>query len=106
MTCGSDKLVKLWNPHKGKVLKTYSGHGYEVLDVSAASDNGRLVSCGVDKTVIFWDVATGNVIRRFRGHTQVYMPLVSVPYPTPISFIAFYQISFPLSNQIFIKFPY
>ena len=71
MTCGSDKFVKLWNPHTGKVLKSYSGHGYEVLDVAAASDNGRLASCGADKTVILWDVATGKVIRRFRGHTQV-----------------------------------
>lgn len=34
LTCGSDKSLKLWNPHKGTVLKTYSGHGYEVLDAA------------------------------------------------------------------------
>ena len=33
MTAGQDKNVKLWNPNKGRSLKTYSGHGYEVLDV-------------------------------------------------------------------------
>ncbi len=30
ITCGSDKTLKLWNPTRGLVLKTYSGHGYEV----------------------------------------------------------------------------
>ena len=71
LTCGSDKLLKLWNPHKGTLLKTYSGHGYEVLDAVGSSDNSRVVSCGVDKTVVQWDVATGQILRRFRGHTSV-----------------------------------
>ena len=71
LTCGSDKLLKLWNPHKGTLLKTYSGHGYEVLDAVGSSDNSRVVSCGGDKTLVQWDVATGQIIRRFRGHTSV-----------------------------------
>lgn len=71
LTCGSDKLLKLWNPHKGTLLKTYSGHGYEVLDAVGSSDNSRVASCGGDKTVVQWDVATGQIIRRFRGHTSV-----------------------------------
>ncbi|XP_006023472.1 WD repeat domain-containing protein 83 [Alligator sinensis] len=68
LTCGSDKSLKLWNPHKGTVLKTYSGHGYEVLDAAGSFDNSQLCSCGADKTVILWDVATGQVVRKFRGH--------------------------------------
>ena len=71
LTCGSDKLLKLWNPHKGVLLKTYSGHGYEVLDAAGSSDNSRLASCGADKTVVHWDVATGQIMRRFRGHSSV-----------------------------------
>lgn len=34
LTCGSDKTLKLWNPHKGTALRTYQGHGYEVLDAT------------------------------------------------------------------------
>lgn len=71
LTCGSDKLLKLWNPHKAVLLKTYGGHGYEVLDAVGSSDNSRLASCGADKTVVQWDVATGQILRRFRGHTAV-----------------------------------
>ena len=71
LTCGGDKLLKLWNPHRGVLLKTYSGHGYEVLDAVGSSDNSRLASCGGDKTVVQWDVTTGQIMRRFRGHTSV-----------------------------------
>ena len=29
-----DKTLKLWNPLRGTLLRTYSGHGYEVLDAA------------------------------------------------------------------------
>lgn len=34
--------LKLWNPYKGTVLKTYTGHGHEVLDTQSSGDS-RLV---------------------------------------------------------------
>ena len=43
MTCGQDKTVKLWNPHRdgtatpneALLVKTYQGrHGYDVRDVT------------------------------------------------------------------------
>nr|XP_054770625.1 WD repeat domain-containing protein 83-like [Lytechinus pictus] len=68
MTCGSDKSLKLWNPERGLLLKTYSGHGYEVLDARASIDNGHLCSCSGDKTVVLWDVASGKMMRKYRGH--------------------------------------
>eukprot|EP00290_Baffinella_frigidus_P050316 CAMPEP_0180387356 /NCGR_PEP_ID=MMETSP0989-20121125/30186_1 /TAXON_ID=697907 /ORGANISM="non described non described, Strain CCMP2293" /LENGTH=290 /DNA_ID=CAMNT_0022388195 /DNA_START=211 /DNA_END=1081 /DNA_ORIENTATION=+ len=66
LTCGQDRLIKLWNPTKGLVVKTYVGHGHEVFDVATADDNSRLASVGGDKLVFYWDVATGNIIRKFR----------------------------------------
>ncbi|GCC39721.1 hypothetical protein chiPu_0023479 [Chiloscyllium punctatum] len=71
LTCGSDKSLKLWNPHRGIILKTYSGHGYEVLDAAGSCDNSQICSCGSDKTVVLWDVATGQLVRKFRGHGGV-----------------------------------
>eukprot|EP00794_Sanderia_malayensis_P016042 gene16042-17664_t len=70
MTCGSDKTLKLWNPHTSTLLKTYIGHGLEVLDAISSTLSDRLASCGADKAVILWDVATGKAIRRFRGHSS------------------------------------
>lgn len=68
LTCGSDKSVKLWNPYRGALLKTYSGHGYEVLDAQSSCDSSHIVSCGMDKTIILWDVSTGQSLRKYRGH--------------------------------------
>ncbi|KRY16595.1 WD repeat domain-containing protein 83 [Trichinella patagoniensis] len=71
MTCGSDKTVKLWNPHRGDsglLLKTYAGHGYEVLDARSSHDNAQIASSGSDKQVLLWDVGSGRIVRKFRGH--------------------------------------
>ncbi|GFN77081.1 hypothetical protein PoB_000358700 [Plakobranchus ocellatus] len=68
MTCGSDKTIKLWNPLRGLYLKTYTGHGYEVLDAQSSSDNSHICSGGMDKTVALFDVSTGQAIRKYRDH--------------------------------------
>ncbi|KAJ8876283.1 hypothetical protein PR048_024193 [Dryococelus australis] len=68
VTCGADRKVKLWNPVRGLLLKTYGGHGDEVLDARGSSDSSQIVSCGADKSVILWDVSTGQPVRRLRGH--------------------------------------
>jgi mitogen-activated protein kinase organizer 1 len=68
MTCGSDKTIKLWNPHKGNIIKVYSGHGYEVLDAQSSCDSSQICSCSLDKTVLLWDVATGKILCKYRGH--------------------------------------
>jgi mitogen-activated protein kinase organizer 1 len=66
MSCGDDKTVRLWNPHKtevgltrssasgssssrgghsspmGMLIKTYDGpHGYGILDICISSDNAK-----------------------------------------------------------------
>lgn len=66
---GQDRCLHLWNPHKGLHIKTYVGHGYEVLDIDVSQDNTKLASCGGDKMAYTWDVSTGNIIRKLRGHT-------------------------------------
>jgi mitogen-activated protein kinase organizer 1 len=53
LSCSDDKTVRLWNPHKedpratpGSALQisAYEGvHGYGILDVAVASDNGKTV---------------------------------------------------------------
>ncbi|KAF8061308.1 WDR83 [Scenedesmus sp. PABB004] len=64
----ADRTLRLWNPHKGLGIKVYTGHGYEVRDVSVSVDNSKMASVGGDKQVFLWDVATGGTLRKFRGH--------------------------------------
>jgi mitogen-activated protein kinase organizer 1 len=68
LTCGSDKSLKLWNPTKGLLLQTYSGHGYEVMDCQSSCDSSQIVSASMDKCVLLWDVSTAQVVRRYRAH--------------------------------------
>ncbi|BES92077.1 unnamed protein product [Nesidiocoris tenuis] len=70
ITCGSDKTLKLWNPHRGLFLKSYSGHGSDVMDACGSSDSSQLLSGGTDRAVMTWDVPTGKVLRRFRVHVS------------------------------------
>ncbi|XP_058090969.1 uncharacterized protein LOC131237288 isoform X2 [Magnolia sinica] len=68
LSCGKDRTLRLWNPHRGIQIKTYKSHGREVRDVHVTSDNSKLCSCGGDRQIFYWDVSTGRVIRKFRGH--------------------------------------
>jgi len=64
----TDKTIRLWNPFTNRLIKTYVGHGWDVLDLCVSTDNARIGSCGGDRMIFLWDVATGRVIRKFRGH--------------------------------------
>lgn len=68
VTCGSDKTIKLWNPLKSSLLKTYSGTGNEVLDAASSSDNAQIAAGGADKACTVFDVETGKQLRRWRCH--------------------------------------
>ncbi|KAL7420981.1 hypothetical protein Q5752_003865 [Cryptotrichosporon argae] len=68
LTGGADRTIRLWNAGAGKEIKTYKGHGYEVLGLDIAHDNAKFASCGGDKAVFVWDVAAGTIIRRLHGH--------------------------------------
>ncbi|KAF3852834.1 hypothetical protein F7725_006189 [Dissostichus mawsoni] len=66
--CQQGAVRALWSVSRGTLLKTYSGHGYDVLDADGSFDNSQLCSCSSDKSLILWDVATGQVTRKLRGH--------------------------------------
>ncbi|KAK8985122.1 hypothetical protein V6N11_076812 [Hibiscus sabdariffa] len=68
LSCGKDRTIRLWNPHRGIHIKNYKSHGREVRDVHVTPDNSKLCSCGGDRQIFYWDVSTGRVIRKFRGH--------------------------------------
>ncbi|GAP84165.1 putative WD domain-containing protein [Rosellinia necatrix] len=52
---------------EGRLIQTYSAHGYPVLSLSVSSDNARFASAGGDRAVFLWDVATAQTLRRFGG---------------------------------------
>jgi mitogen-activated protein kinase organizer 1 len=94
-SCGQDRSVRLWNPHKnsisnnssisdtnaptnhpetpqGTLVATFSGaHGYPVLDVCVSPDSSQFGTCQASNAGPFlWNTETQQVARRFSGHTQ------------------------------------
>lgn len=68
LSCGRDRTLRLWNPHRGLPIKSYKAHAREVRDVDVSGDNSKLCSCGGDRQLFYWDVSTGRIIRKLRGH--------------------------------------
>ncbi|KAI0408110.1 WD40-repeat-containing domain protein [Xylaria palmicola] len=52
---------------EGRLIQTYSAHGYEVLSLAVSGDNARFASAGGDRSVFLWDVASAQTLRRFGG---------------------------------------
>ncbi|KAI3323178.1 WD40-repeat-containing domain protein [Xylariaceae sp. AK1471] len=85
----SDRSIRLYNPQpsttihpssshlskkstnsvipEGRLIQTYSAHGYEILSLSVSADNARFASAGGDRSVFLWDVASAQTLRRFGG---------------------------------------
>ncbi|RYP00584.1 hypothetical protein DL764_006458 [Monosporascus ibericus] len=55
---------------QGRLIQTYSAHGYEVLSLCIAASNARFASSGGDRLVFLWDVSTAQTIRRLGGTAQ------------------------------------
>jgi mitogen-activated protein kinase organizer 1 len=79
LTGSADRSVRLYNPGAsgssagsdgppaGRLIQTFSGHGYEVLSLAVAADNARFCSAGGDRALFLWDVESGTTLRRFGG---------------------------------------
>ncbi|KAG5979359.1 hypothetical protein E4U55_005249 [Claviceps digitariae] len=92
LTGSADRAIRLYNPFpggptlpdpapssshlgkesvpQGRLIQTYTAHGYEVLSLDVASDNEKFVSAGGDRAVFLWDVATAVTTRRFGGNVH------------------------------------
>jgi mitogen-activated protein kinase organizer 1 len=68
MSGSQDKSIKLWNPYKGSLIKSYDVHSQAVLDIAIAQDNAKFASVGIDKLVYITDSIKGTPIRRYYGH--------------------------------------
>jgi WD40 repeat protein/serine/threonine protein kinase len=63
------KTVQLWDPEKGSLLKTLTGHTAWVKAVAFSHDGKRLASSGSDdRTVKVWDVQAGKELLTLKGH--------------------------------------
>jgi len=69
ITCGDDKLIRIWDPKGQQVLKQLSGHTEIVRCVALIpGDPKHILSAARDGTLRLWDIDAGIETRRFIGH--------------------------------------
>jgi hypothetical protein len=69
-SAGQDKTVRLWDPERGELIRTFQGHTDEVNWVTFSPDGKTLASASDDRTIRLWDVASGVERCRLTGHTD------------------------------------
>eukprot|EP01083_Nonionella_stella_P054640 144232_1 len=68
---GQDKVIRLYNPYKSLLIKSYEGHGYDVQCIKFDHNTKTtFASCGGDKNTFIWDIKTGKILRKLWGHSQ------------------------------------
>jgi WD40 repeat protein len=60
---GSDGGVRLWDIHKGTLIREYKGHTDQVYSVAFSPDGKFILTASLDKTVRLWEANTGKLIR-------------------------------------------
>ncbi len=65
---GWDRVVKLWDLARGRVLKEFRGHEGYITSVSFSADDRYVLSSATDGTIRLWDVHTGKEVLSFEGH--------------------------------------
>eukprot|EP01061_Rhynchopus_euleeides_P023567 TRINITY_DN38308_c0_g1_i1.p1 TRINITY_DN38308_c0_g1~~TRINITY_DN38308_c0_g1_i1.p1 ORF type:complete len:321 (+),score=61.71 TRINITY_DN38308_c0_g1_i1:399-1361(+) len=69
ISAGKDCSLRLWNPTKETLVKTYTGLSQGAGEVIFTPDSTGILSCGGDKAVSVWDVTVGDApTRKLRGH--------------------------------------
>lgn len=60
VSCGWDKLTKVWELKKGKIVYDFCGHTAPVNSVAISPDGSLCASGGHDGWAMLWDVVDGN----------------------------------------------
>jgi len=63
---GSDKMVKIWEVHSGRVLRQLVGHAFSV---DFSPDGRLLASGGQDTTVKVWEISSGHLLQTLSNPT-------------------------------------
>ncbi|KAJ9442426.1 Vegetative incompatibility protein HET-E-1 [Diplonema papillatum] len=66
-----DKTCRVWDTRKGKLIRTYSGHGGVIICIAYSPVADHAASGGSEKTLKVWNCTTGVDLHTLQGHTGI-----------------------------------
>ncbi len=79
LTAGKDPTLRLWDATTGRLVRTFAGHGLEVLAAIFHPDGTRIASGGHDRSIRIWDATTGDELVQLCGHSWYVFSLAFNP---------------------------
>lgn len=71
VSCGWDKLTKVWDLKKGHLIYDFCGHTAPVNSVAISPDGSLCASGGHDGWAMLWDVVDGNHLYSLEAHAHI-----------------------------------
>ncbi|WP_315789311.1 serine/threonine-protein kinase [Fischerella sp. JS2] len=65
-----DKIINLWNPITGQLIRTLSGHSELINSLAFSPDGKILATASKDKTIKLWQIDIGNQIYTFSKYSH------------------------------------
>ncbi|KAK9837782.1 hypothetical protein WJX74_004988 [Apatococcus lobatus] len=82
VSCGADKVCRIWEPLTAQQVGELRGSMDTVFDASFTADGSKLLAGGADRALRLWDLSTGRVLHTLTGHAQKVLSLDCNPAET------------------------
>ena len=74
-----DRTIKVWNLPKERIVRSLTGHGYDVRSLSISPDGQTVISGCNDSSIKIWNLNTGQELDTITAHEQRVLSVVISP---------------------------
>ena len=69
LSCGQDAMLKMWNIHSGKCVRTFLGHERNINSIDVSNNRKYILTGSSDTTAKLWEIESGLCVRniQFQG---------------------------------------
>ena len=84
ISCGRDKMIKLWDVYANSCVYTMLGHDNWVRSLAISPNGKYLMSCSDDKSIRVWDLKSGRCVKKLLDAHDRFVICLAVNQKNPI----------------------
>jgi platelet-activating factor acetylhydrolase IB subunit alpha len=84
ISCGRDKMIKLWDVFANVCIYTMLGHDNWVRSLAVSPNGKYLLSCSDDKSIRVWDLKSGRCTKKLNDAHERFVISIAVSQKYPI----------------------